>query len=555
MDLSQFHFLRPQWGYALLPLFVLLFVLWRSRPQSQAWKRVFDSHLMRALLLDPDQKRKHGPMLWLAMGWLTTVFALAGPTWKKLPTPVFHGKQATVFVVDLAQSMNAKDQAPSRIGRVRFELQDALKRAAGEQLALVLFAEDAYVVMPLADDPRVIAQTVPILEPGLMPGRGERLDLGIQKATELLQQAGSHHGRILVFADGIGDHSQQALAAAEKANKAGFPVSILGFGSKEGAPIPLIRGRGFVTDAKGKPILARLDEDALQGLAKAGGGHYAHSTPDDRDLELLLPSGGADLTMDSMDQEAGIAAGFDTWSDAGSWFVLIPLFLALLAFRRGWEGSSAMLMLVFVPQTQDPGWVDRLFHRADQIASKAFAEAQYEQAAQVFENPQWKASALYKAGKFEEAAQLFSEQRGPEADYNRGNALARAGKLKEALAAYEKALQANPNHEDAQFNHDLVEKLLQQQDQQQQKDQGEQQDQQQQQDQSEQQQNQQQKNQEQEKKEESPEEKQAAEEQPQEISEKDQATEQWLKKIPDDPGGLLREKLRRRYARHHSQPR
>ena len=33
-----------------------------------------------------------------------------------------------------------------------------------------------------------------------------------------------------------------------------------------------------------------------------------------------------------------------------------------------------------------------------------------------------------------------------------------------------------------------------------------------------------------------------------ELSEEDQEAEQWLNRVPDDPGGLLREKLRRRYA-------
>jgi len=33
------------------------------------------------------------------------------------------------------------------------------------------------------------------------------------------------------------------------------------------------------------------------------------------------------------------------------------------------------------------------------------------------------------------------------------------------------------------------------------------------------------------------------------LSEQEQAVEQWLGRVSDDPGGLLREKLRRRYAR------
>ena len=65
--------------------------------------------------------------------------------------------------------------------------------------------------------------------------------------------------------------------------------------------------------------------------------------------------------------------------------------------------------------------------------------------------------------KFKEAAAALKAGKSSLSCYNRGNALARAGELKKALAAYDQALALDPKMDDARFNRELVEKLLQQQ--------------------------------------------------------------------------------------------
>src|SRR5262249_44561524 len=74
---------------------------------------------------------------------------------------------------------------------------------------------------------------------------------------------------------------------------------------------------------------------------------------------------------------------------------------------------------------------------------------------------------LYRAEDYAGSAEALADQKGPEARYNLGNALARAGRLEDALAAYDETLAAVPDHADARFNRDLVAKLLEQQKQQQ----------------------------------------------------------------------------------------
>ncbi|KOX41809.1 tetratricopeptide repeat protein [Methylobacterium sp. B1] len=79
-------------------------------------------------------------------------------------------------------------------------------------------------------------------------------------------------------------------------------------------------------------------------------------------------------------------------------------------------------------------------------------------AADVFVDPAWRAAALYEAGRYADAIALFRTG-GRRASYNLGNALAKAGDLDGALAAYDEALRFNPRDADAQANRSLIARM------------------------------------------------------------------------------------------------
>lgn len=593
---ESFHFLRPLWLLAIPAMLPVLWLALRSRAASSAWQRVCDPELLAALISRGEVAASRWPGVLLALGGSVACVAAAGPTWERLPQPAYDSPSSSVLVVNLSPSMDATDVAPSRLGRARFELTDALAGLADEHLALVIFSEEPFTVTPLADDPAVIGAQVPVLETSLMPGSGTRVDRAIDHAAELLSRAGAVNGRILLISDSAGDEPQAAVDAAARAAAAGVRVSVLGVGTEEGAPVPA--RQGFARDPLGNPITVRLERDALEKIARAGHGHFALATADDSDLHAVMPASeplpgfGGELTP------SGVRT--DVWRDMGAALLAIPLLLAPFAFRKGWASALLLVALaggaVTVPTDADAAGWDDWFSRPDQQGAEAFAAGRPADAAKLFVDPAWRAAALYRAQDYSGAAETLNGQEGTEARYNLGNALARAGQLEQALAAYDEALAAQPDHEDARFNRDLVAKLLEQQKQEQQQDQKQQQEQDQQQQQNGQQQqeqsqsqdsqsqqdpqdpqNQQGQNgqQEQAAQSESEKEKQQAEEQkqpeqaeaqqsekgepkdPQQAapapsdgpqSERELALEQWLNRIPDDPGGLLREKLRRQYA-------
>jgi len=225
---------------------------------------------------------------------------------------------------------------------------------------------------------------------------------------------------------------------------------------------------------------------------------------------------------------------------------------------------------------------DSLWWNQNQRGFSLLQQQQYEQAADTFSNPTWKAAAAYKAGDYAQAAELY-EKIGQLESYNLGNALAQQGQYEAAIKAYDQMLRLQPYHADAQFNKKLVEELLKQQqeqqqnqqDQNQQKQDQQKQDQQKQDQQKQDQQKQDQQKQDQQKQDQQKQDQQKQDQQKQDQQKQDQqkqdqqkqdqpdenqslsdkekqaAKEQWLQLIPDDPGGLMRQKFLRDYLKRH----
>lgn len=617
--MNNLHFLHPEWFWLLLVIPILWGIRLVYRQSLGNWEPIVDKHLMPFVLSGQQGQRGLWSSVWLSLALLLAVVAMAGPAWEKREVPVFQNQQALVVAMDFSTSMRAEDEKPDRMTVARFKLLDLLKNRTDGQTALIVFAGDAFVVSPLTDDRATIEEQVKYLTPDIMPAQGSLLTPAIQRADDLLKQAGMSKGNILLLTDGSADVEQAQQAAATSARQ-GYPVSILAIGSDQGAPIPQPRG-GFVSDSTGKTVMAKVNSDDLKAIARAGGGLYVHAALGDADLNQL--SGQWQLQVnDSLVTSQG--RQIDTWVNEGYWLILILLPLAALAFRRGWLG--AVLVVMFLPQPQPvyaAGWAD-LWQTPDQQGQVAMQQGQLSQAGQLFENRSWKAAAAYKQGDYANAEQLYNLSDSAVGRYNYGNALAKQGKFEEAIKAYEQALKLEPNLQDAKTNLEMVKKALEQQkkqDQQQNNPQQnnasqaqsgqnnqQQQDQQAQQNQSGQQQQQGSQNnstnnssqsqqnpanpaQAQDKNNTGKQDEQAAQqgqpdekanegkadaakqaraqqqnknagdeqpltvEQAMQQREQQQATEQWLRRIPDDPAGLWRRKFQYQYQQHGFQPR
>lgn len=451
---ADFHWLRPEW---LLALPVIAAFAWHSarrRLRPGSWQRVIDPALQPYVLSRGGTKGIDWRWWLFTFGGTIATLALAGPAWERIEQPVYRSEQALVIALDLSRSMDAEDVTPSRLERAKLKVLDILGERESGQTALVVYSSNAFTVTPLTTDTDTIAALVGSVATGIMPTQGSNPAAAIEKSRQLFEQAGARDGEILLITDG--GVTASSLQAAEELEEAGYGLSILGVGTLDGAPIPE-PGGGFVTDWSGQIAVPKLEARALRSLAEAGGGHFSVMTTDNRDLARLLPSGFGSASAGS---EEDLTT--DQWRDEGPWLLLLLLPVAALAFRRGW----VFAVLVFALPPGQPvhafEWQD-LWRTHDQQARRALADGQAGEAAELFEDPAWRGVAAYRAGNYRESAAAFSGREDADGLYNLGNALAKQGELEAALAAYERALEIDPDDEDTSWNRDLVKKLLEQQ--------------------------------------------------------------------------------------------
>ncbi|MFM8355378.1 MAG: VWA domain-containing protein [Gammaproteobacteria bacterium] len=476
------HFVRPAWLLAL-PIALLLAWRWHRRVRARSrWVGQVDPALLSALMEPGRNTRAHAVPWLVGAGLAAAAVGLAGPSFERLPQPVESSSDAVVVVLDLSLSMLAEDVKPSRLVRARQKVADLLRLRPEGTTALIVYAGNAHTVVPLTTDSRTIENLLPALTPTMMPVFGSELGEAIDLARALLANAGRTAGLIIAVTDGI---DREADVTERRDPR--FPVAVLGVGTAAGGSIPLgTAGRPdqVLRTQQGETIIARLDPERMEAVARAMHGRYATLGIDDGDVRALLDTPRADAN-----DTRAVDRTFDLWADRGYWLALALLPLLLLGFRRGVLASLALLLVPPPPATASV-W-DDLWQRPDQQAYQHLIEGSPERAAREFENREWRAAALYRAGEHARAAELWStpappdappspaEPRSPEAQapqrttegegdtatraYNRGNALAQAGRYADAVQAYDAALAAAPDDADARFNRDLVSRILEQQ--------------------------------------------------------------------------------------------
>ncbi|MDY0954557.1 VWA domain-containing protein [Stenotrophomonas rhizophila] len=423
IDWNALHLVRPQalWLLLALPLIAALWY-WRRR-RGSAWHTAVDAHLLRHLLVAGGQ-RAWGGLIALLLGWTLAVVALAGPSWRQVAQPLWQSPAPLVVALDLSSRVTATDLPPSRLLQARAKLAALLRERKGGEVALLVYADDAYTVAPLTADTANVALYLDALGPDVMPRDGQHAERALDAAVLLLQQSGARSGDILLLTDRA---DAAASSAATAARRQGVTVSVLGVGTPTGAAY---------RSGDGQIAQARLDEASLRAVASAGGGQYARMASDDGDLRalgVLTPK----TSMDDRRDGNGMA-----WRDEGFWLLPPLMLLSLWAFRR--RGLAVVLVACLAAPLALPtpayaaegNW----WTRADQVDQQALAAG----------------VEAYRRGDFKAAQAQFDGIDSDAGWYNLGNALARQGQYDAAIEAYDKALRKTPGMPDAVANRAAV---------------------------------------------------------------------------------------------------
>jgi Ca-activated chloride channel family protein len=446
------HWLRPGWLLLLPLLGWLLWRLWNRQKRVGRWQMILPSAFHSALLSGGGGRESKLPWIVLGIGWLLAVLALLGPSWQRVEQNSQRPVDPLVVMLELTPEMLAADSPPTRLEQARRKLLDLLQARSDSQTAIIVYAGSAHTLVPLSDDLATSKNLLDAIRPSIMPEAGQRADLAVRKALDLLEQGDLGQGRLLWIGSSLSEADRQGIRAAMTGRDAPA-LLMLGVGTAEGAPVTQEKG-GFLKDAQGGILVPRLDGPVLKDFADSMAGRYTALRLDNQDLnDLGLLDGPRSLISE------GQKVRLDRWADQGYWLLLPLLLLAGCAGRRGWL-LCLPLLLMTVPQASYAFDFQDLWRTPDQQGERLLRRHHPAEAARHFEDSRWQGVALYQAGDYAGAAQRFAQGSSAVDHYNRGNALARSGELEGAIDAYAQALDRQPDFPAALANKALVEHVL-----------------------------------------------------------------------------------------------
>lgn len=213
--------------------------------------------------------------LLFSLGIAFLVFAMAGPKWGMKEQLVERKGIDIVLALDLSKSMLATDISPSRLERAKLELSRFIDSRQGDRIGLVAFAGGAVVACPLTVDYLAAKNFLRSLDTDIMPQGGTDISGAIKISSDLMKGYAGREKVIVILTDGE-DTAGDPVAVAEDAASEGISIYALGFGSRDGSPIPVYGKNGKVADYKkdkgGKTVISRLDGKLLADIATSGNG-------------------------------------------------------------------------------------------------------------------------------------------------------------------------------------------------------------------------------------------------------------------------------------------
>ena len=305
------------WGSVWI-LWWLLFLLpfaWMCKrfllSRNRAWKE---------LRYYEHSKKWRNSFVLVGFGYTCIVIALAQPRWGYETVQQEKELRDIVVVLDVSRSMLAQDVLPSRIERAHWELQTFVESVHGERIALVVFAQRAYVRMPLSKEYPVFLDLLKESHPNQIRSQGSDVSTALLLASELFSDDSGAHAIVLV-SDGE-DHSQNLEETVQQIAKKGISVYSLGIGTTEGGTIPLSSG-AYVRDERGEIVVSTRKDTGLQYISQHTGGIFTLSQAGRSDWDILYTKG-----IEKLRSRARLSEEEQIWNELFVW----PLGLGMICF-------------------------------------------------------------------------------------------------------------------------------------------------------------------------------------------------------------------------------
>ncbi len=479
---------QPLWfaAFAVIPVFIFLFI--RSEQQRAVLlRRMVAARLTPKLAGTVSIFLRRLRFAIVMLGLALIIVSMARPRWGYAWETRKSKGRDVIIAIDVSRSMLANDVSPSRLARAKLAAQDLISQLPGDRIGLIAFAGTSFLQAPLTADHGAVLSALQEVSPDIIPRGGTDIAEAIRSAVDAFGKGESDNRALVLFTDGEElEESATAVAAEQKNNVRIFTV---GMGTASGSLISVRDEYGqsqFVKDANGDIVKSRLDEARLREIAQATNGFYVHLTSGPAEMQQIVRDGLQPMAEHDLDSQYSRKAIERYQWPLSAGMLLLCASLLIGERKRGKTlrpavaaATALLLAAALFPQSAS----------AKNDGVEAYEQKDYKGATDSFTKQLDKhpksdvlqfdlGSAAYKTGDYDRALEKFSSAlTSPDpnlrekAEYNLGNTLFQRGvnlqekpakiqELKNALQHYDAALKSQPSDADAQYNREVVRKLL-----------------------------------------------------------------------------------------------
>jgi len=475
------------WALALLPLLFVLYVRNESRRRKLLGQLVA-ARLFERLAGTVSLSRRRFRLALLLLGLAALVTSLARPRYGYSWEENKREGLDVLIAIDCSRSMLATDLSPSRLQRAKLATQDLIAKLPGDRVGLIAFAGTAFLQAPLTIDYGAVLNSLDELDTNIIPRGGTNIAAAITEADAAFGKGESDNRCLVLFTDGE-ELEADAVAAAD-AEKDHMKIFTVGLGSADGSLIPIPDEKGgttFVKDENGQFVKSRLDESRLTKIAETTGGFYVHLQNGPAEMEKIIRDGLGHMKEKEFETRLSRRPIERYQWPLGAALVLLVASSLIGERKRALRRAAApavavaLLVLLLVPMAasaKNSGL--EAYDREDYAGAISEFDRQLQQQSDSAALNFDLGAAAYKSGDYDKALAAFSKAvTSPNpllraaAEYNLGNTLFQQGAAteqedhrvqhwKDALQHYEEALKVNPQDKDAEYNRDVVRRLLEQ---------------------------------------------------------------------------------------------
>lgn len=437
----MFRFENPQYLYFLLLIPMLIGLFWLNRRVGRKrLLRLGKPQYVKRLMADVSPKRVWAKFCLLLGALAFLVLALARPQMgMRLKTEQMDGIEVVV-AMDVSNSMMATDVSPTRLEKAKQVVLSLCNRLKNDKIALVVFAGDAFLQMPMSADNVSVSMFLDDINTGMIPTQGTSIAEALNVSLGSFSTQKDVKRAVVVITDGE-DHEggvDEALAALKKK---GAQVYVMGIGSTKGSPIRI--GRDYLRDENGEIVITRLNEQMCRNIAKSAGGAYIHIDNTNSAQDELVDD------LNRLQRTNLQSDAYEEYNDLFPWMAGVALILLILEVvvqpRRthyfdSWHlftarphGGKTAVLLIGVMMIVGAGC-------QSSTRTNTPVKVQTNKGNIAFHKNADSLSVIH----YKKALALDSVNY--KAHYNLGNSYLTQGKAEEAVKEYEKSLQCNPTN-------------------------------------------------------------------------------------------------------------